>query len=211
MKEECVVSVAFRINYVRHSKVQEAWIKENNTEIDLILFRDKLPMSGCVHTDNIVSEFQKSLYGFKPHAIQHAIDLGYKKVIWLDPSILPTTSLDILVKSLDKHSMIVRTGDSPLSKMCNQKAKNWFAVSDEDIKDVKHIGGTIYAFNFNDPKVVEVFNLWKKVEEEGIFGNQDEFMAGHWADEACMALAMYKVGLPQYYESNFKYLNQKEL
>ncbi len=210
----CIVSVAFRNPYVQHQKKQ---IEELSSQCDLMFFTDQLPAKDTVHTEDIVTHFQKSLYGFKPHAIQVAIDNGYKKIIWLDPSVLPTAPMQTLIDSLDEHPMIVRTGDAPIVKMVNKKALNWFGydlpghpeLSSENLKDVKHIGGTVYGFNFKYPRVVEIFELWKKAEEEGIFGNQDEFMAGHWADEACMVLAMQNFGVKQYWEEKFTYYNMK--
>lgn len=207
--DKCIVSVAFREPYVTHS------VKQLQTlyywAYDKIVFRDQLPYKDGVHTENIVEHFQKSLYGFKPQAIQKAIDKGYRRIVWFDPSVLPVSNVQILFDALETHPIITRPGEEWLPKMCNQKAKNWFGVTDEDIKDKHTVAGTIYGFNFNDPKAVEVFNLWKKAEEEGIFGNQDEFMAGHWADEACMALSLHKTGVESYWVQDFKYLNQKEL
>lgn len=201
----CVVSVAFRNPYVQHMDKQLTVLEG----VDTIFFRDKLPMKDVVHTEDIVTHFQKSLYGFKPHAIQHAIDKGYKKVIWLDPSVLPTVPIQVLVDSLDEHPMIVRTGDAPISKMTSKRVKDYFKVTDAELEGVKHIGGTIYCFNFNNPKVVDVFNSWKLAEEEGFFGNQDEFMAGNWADESAMVLSLYKHKMTQYWEEKFTYYNMK--
>ena len=203
----CIVSVAFRQPYLAHSKHQEEEIKG----VDTIYYRDQLPHKDGVHTEDIVSHFQKSLYGFKPHAIQKARDLGYKKIVWFDPSTLPTCSVSVLFESLDRHPLIVRTGDHDIKDMCNQKSVKWFGLEPSDLEGHKHIGGTVYGFNFEDSITCEIFELWKKAEQEGIFGNQDEFMAGHWADEACLSLAMIVFGVDQYWESRFTYLNQKNL
>lgn len=205
----CIVSVAFREPYVKHSLKQEEKWREDKFYSDYEPWRDVLPCKNGWIDGNIVEHFQKSLYGFKPHAIQDAINDGYKKVIWFDPCVYPLSSIEVLSKSLDINPLIVIIGDAPITKMANQKAKDWFGVTDEELKDIKHIGGTIYAFNFENQKVLDTFNLWKKAEEEGIFGDQDAFMAGHWADEACMSLAMYKNGMEFYTETEFKYLNQK--
>lgn len=205
----CIVSVAFRNPYVQHMVKQRSFIARDNPNTHVLFFRDRLPGRNIIHEEDIVTRFQESLYGFKPHAIQMAIDEGYKKIIWLDPSVLPTASIDILTESLETNPMIVRIGDAPIAKMCSQKAKDWFEVKDSELEGVKHIGGTVYGFNFNNPKVVETFNLWKQAEEAGIFGTQDEFMAGHWADEACMVLAMYNNEMPQYWEEKFTYYNMK--
>lgn len=208
--DNCIVSVAFREPYVTHSKRQEGLIKATE-DITHVSFINELPTRNGIITQDIISCFQKSVYGFKPHAIQYAIEWDNKKIIWLDPSVLPITPMKVLFDSLDEHPVIVRTGDAPLSRMCNEKSKNWFGVTDAQLEGIKHIGGTIYGFNFNNQKTIEVFNLWKKSEEEGIFGAQHDFMAGHWADEACMALALFKIGIDQYWEEKFRYLNQKEL
>lgn len=208
----CICSVAFRQPYLNHNLKQAETISADGSDVDFLYFRDRLPMNGVVHEDNIVEQFQKSLYGFKPHAIQKAIDMGYEKIIWLDPSVLPTVSMQVLIDSLDENPMIVRSGEEWLPKMCNAKAKNYFNVTDEEIKDEHSVAGTVYCFNFNDPKTVEVFELWKKAEMDGIFGTQDDFMKGNnWADEMALSLSMFKLGIPKYWEQNFLFLNQKEM
>ena len=211
MSESCTVSVAFREPYITHQAKQFLCNAKYDIACHFKYFTDELPTKNGVFKDNIVSRFQESLYGFKPHAMQHAIDSGMKKVIWLDPSVLPTVSMQVLIDALDEHPLIIRSGEEPLAKMCNKKAKDWFGVTDEEIKNEKTCAGTIYGFNFAHPKAVEVFELWKRAEEEGIFGTQDDFMAGHWSDEACMGLALYKCGAERFYPSEFRYLNQKEL
>lgn len=208
---KCIVSVAFREPYVTHSKRQEEVIDKTFDGFQ-IYYRDNLPIkNGNVLGDLIVPTFQKSLYGFKPHAIQRAIDIGYKRIVWFDPSVLPTSDLNDLFKELEQTDMLVVKGDNPIVKMTSPKALEWFGTLQEQLSGINHIGGTFYGFNFNNPKTLEVFNLWKKAEEEGIFGNQDEFMAGHWADESCMALAMFKCGVEQKASKTLTYLNQKEL
>lgn len=213
----CIVSVAFREPYLRHSIKQEFLILANATadgvDLDTKFLRDQLPVKGGLETNDIVGTFQKSLYGFKPHAVQRAIDAGYKKIIWLDPSVLPTCSMQILIDALDEHPIIVRSGENNLADMCNDKAFKYFNVTHEELRlnKVRHVAGTIYGFNFNTTKAKHVFELWKAAEEDGIFGTQDEFMAGHWSDEACLALAMYCCSVKGYWDDKFTYLNQKEL
>lgn len=207
----CVVSVAFREPYLTHSARQKEFIQASNPEVEFMYYRDALPMKDRIEVDNVVHHFQQSLYGFKPHAIHRAIEEGYKKIIWLDPSVLPVESLTPLIKALDDHPVIVRTGDAPIARMTNQKAKDWFGVKDSELSDVKHVGGTVYCFNFNSPEAVKVFSLWMSAEKNGIFGTQDDFMASHWADESSMSLSLYKCNVPQYWCEEFGYQNQKEM
>lgn len=213
----CIVSVAFRQPYLRHSDTQRSAIELQKIGNSFFYFRDELPDKHDVIREDVVTHFQKSLYGFKPHAINQAYLASvlsgkkFDKLIWLDPSVLPTVSMQVLIDALDEHPIIVRPGEEPLTKMCNAKAKKWFGVTDEDIKDERTVAGTVYGFNFNEPKAVEVFNLWKKAEEEGIFQDQDAFMAGNWADESAFALCLYKCGVKAHWPETFTYLNQKNL
>lgn len=206
----CIVSVAFRNPYVQHMDKLVEFIKNDAQPVDMLFFKDELPSKDGIIKEDIVTHFQKSLYGFKPHAIQQAIEMGYEKIIWLDPSILPTVSLKVLIDALDEHPMVVRTGDAPITKMTNARVKKWFDVTDADLEGVKHIGGTIYCFNFNNLKTREVFDLWRLAEIEGMFGDQDEFMKGDcWADESAMVLSLHKIGVLQYWEEKFTYYNMK--
>lgn len=211
IKDCCIVTCAFREPYKTHSNVQLHTIKKELPELEVIRFIDELPYAEGIIKENIVERFQKSLYGFKPHAIQKAINRGFKYVIWFDPSVLPTSSIYDLFKELSDTDMLVRTGDNLLLKMTNDKAYKFFGVSKVQSVDVNHIGGTVYGFNFTDSKTLDVFNLWKLAEEKGVFGTQDDFMAGHWCDESCMALSMFRCGIKQKFSESFTYKNQKEI
>lgn len=197
-----IVTCAFREPYLTHNLNQLKRI--NNTSV--LTFRDCLPYSEGIIRDNIIDRFQKSLYGFKPNAIQKAIDLGEKYVIWFDPSVLPIDDVSVIYDQLKDSDMLIIKGNNHIKEMTNEKSFKYFGVN----PDVNHIGGTIYAFNFNSEKTKNAFNIWKQAEQDGIFGNQDEFMAGHWADESCMVLSMFKAGIEQK-QLNFNYKNQKEL
>ena len=200
----CVVTCAFREPYVTHHNNQIKLIKE-----PVISFVDCLPYGEGVVRSGVVERFQRSLYGFKPWAVKRALDEGYTKIIWFDPSVLPVDSVTSLFDELDNHSMLIRPGANTLDQMTSLNALNWFGVSMETARTLKHIGGTIYGFNFDMPRTRECFDLWLKAEQEGIFGDQEAFMNGHWADESCMSLAMFKTGV-EFVATNFKYKNQKE-
>ena len=203
-----VVSCAFREPYLTHSFNQEKVLLKSKG-VNGAVCKEALPYKEGLVTENIIERFQKSLYGFKPHAIQTILDTGCKQIIWLDPSVLPTTDINLMFDELEKTDMLVQTGTDNINDMANDKSIKWFGLDRDNLKDVRHIGGTVYGFNFDNPKTLATFNLWKRAEEEGIFGNQDEFMAGHWADESCLALAMHVNGIEQKFSKTFKFRNQK--
>lgn len=210
-KDCCIVTCAFREPYLTHNIRQLKSIDSFMPGLEVLSWRDCLPYSEGVVKENVVARFQQSLYGFKPHAIYEAYKKGYKRVVWLDPSVLPTSSPAILFDTLETIPIIVRTGDHDITSMTSQRVLDWFGINPGLLKGTKHVGGTVYGFNFKYGKASSVFNKWSLAEVSGMFGDQDEFMAGHWADESCMALSMFSHNAPQYYPTGFTYLNQKEL
>jgi len=159
MNNACVVSVAFREPYLSHSIRQEQTIRDATPFVSYFSYRDVLPMKDRLETKDIVTRFQESLYGFKPHAIQRMRDKGFTKVIWFDPSVLPTVPVTTILNALDHYPVLVRPGENEIVEMTNRKALNWFGVSTDELKGVKHVAGTVYAFNFSNPRAVEVFEL----------------------------------------------------
>lgn len=200
-----IVTCAFREPYLSHNIKQ----LETLTGVPVLSFRDCLPYAEGLVTENIVERFQKSLYGFKPHAIQKARDMGATKVIWMDPSVYPLESVQTIYDQLDKHPMLVIKGDRHIKDMTSERLLHEFTFGTPKLSlDVNHIGGTIYAFNFEDKNVRNAFHNWKAFEIDGFFGDQTEFMKGHWADESCLALCLAHSGVEQV-SLNFKYRNQK--
>jgi hypothetical protein len=196
-----IVTCAFREPYLTHNTNQLSAL----SGFPVLSFRDCLPYSEGIVRQGVKERFQQSLYGFKPHAIQQALGLGYRHIVWMDPSVMPLEPIETIFEQLSKVDMLVIPGHAHINKMTSQKAFDYFGVN----PDVNHIGGTIYAFNFNHEATINAFMYWKQAEMDGIFGNQDEFMKGHWADESCMALSMAKAGVEQKY-LQFKYKNQKD-
>lgn len=193
-----IVTCAFREPYLTHNTKQ----LETLNGVPVLSFRDCLPYSEGLVTENIVSRFQKSLYGFKPHAIYRAMQLS-RKVIWMDPSVYPLESVQTIYDQLETNPMLVIKGDNHISKMTSQRVLDLFPNT-----NTNHIGGTIYAFNFENEKVLNCFFDWQKLEKDGYFGDQEEHMKGHWCDESLMALCMEAHGIEQV-SLNFKYRNQK--
>ena len=196
-----IVTCAFRSPYLEHNTNQLNTIKG----VPVLSFRDCLPYGEGIVREGVKERFQESMYGFKPHAVQQALGLGHRLIVWMDPSVLPLEDVSTIFEQLSQTDMLVIKGDNHINKMTNEKAFRHFGIR----PDVNHIGGTIYAFNFNNERTINAFQYWKQAETLGIFGNQDEFMKGHWADESCMALSMAKAGIEQQ-SLVFKYKNQKD-
>jgi hypothetical protein len=139
-----------------------------------------------------------SLYGFKPHAVEYALDQGYKKIMFFDPAILLMKPINFYMYEAHKYGVCCARDDNKLSQFCDDRSLESFELTREDIKDWHLVGGSFYYFDFNLELCQQVFSTWIYAEKIGLFGSQREQasgkLQGHRSDEAIMALALYSAG-----------------
>lgn len=138
--------------------------------------------------------FLESLYGFKPHAILHAWNEGYERIIWIDTACLLLDRVDYLFDLCPAHGVAAVKDDLKLP--ASDTALDHFKYRRKDIADFHLVGGSLYAFDMYYSK--SVFTTWMMAEKMGIFGSQEEEasgkLQGHRHDETCMALSLYRHG-----------------
>lgn len=136
--------------------------------------------------------FENSLYGFKVHAVTHARNKGFKKIIWLDTACIVHDHLDYLFHS-DMPPVVAVRDESKLIDTISDKALAYYGKPFD--KSWHLVGGSMYAFSFNEPDCEFIFNHWAKAEADGIFGSAHEQASEqinkHRHDESCMAMALY--------------------
>lgn len=189
MTDFTFLSVAFGARYVEqqirlHESIANIYPNEPH-----ICWTDCMPPGAKPHAE--------SLYGFKPHAAQHALDLGFKKIIWLDPACILVDKVDYYFE-LGIPVMAVKD-DNKLKNYIGDRAKFWYSIGGGYISDNYHlVGGSIYVFDFNHKDTQKIFDSWYNAEQHGIFGSQKEQASGqinkHRNDESCMAMALYTNG-----------------
>jgi len=183
------VCVAFGDRYVEQQVRLRLSIYEIYPEANIIFWTNTLPKGS--------RSFYDSLYGFKPWAIQEAIDRGFRKVIFLDPAMILVDKIDYLFQ----FDMMAVMDDNLLYNLISDKCRITYLLTNEQIKDRKWhlVGGSIYYFDFTKEVTQKIFETWKSMEEKGLFGSQEEEaterLQGHRADETCMAISMYLHGV----------------
>lgn len=182
MKDFVFVSVAFGPLYVEQQDRLKESIMAIYPDANLLFWRDCLPEKS--------KPFLDSLYGFKVHAIQEAIDKGFKRVLWLDPAMILCRHIDWI----GDHMMVAVKDENKLS----QYISDWYLESNllsrKAVEKDHLVGGSLYYFDFNFVTAQSIFKKWKSDEAAGCFGSQDEEasgkLQGHRADESCMALSI---------------------
>lgn len=187
MTDFCFLSVAFGPRYIEQQTRLHKSLQAIHPEAKHFAWTDALPEGS--------KAFSESLYGFKVHAVKHALKASYKKIIWLDPAC-------IVVKPVYYYftlglPVIAAKDDNPLVNNIADKALMWYSkLSIPDNWNL--VGGSLYVFDFNHPDCQKIFNTWERAEANGIFGSQQEQSTGkidkHRNDESCMAMSLYLCG-----------------
>ena len=191
MKDIAFVSVAFGEQYVeQQARLRESLEKVYGDEGTIFSWTDELPTGA--------KPFNKSLYGFKPHAVEFVRKQGYKKICWLDTAIIVQDRIEYYDRFIKELGVIAFIDENKLSRFCSRRALRHFQVPPHKITRWNLVGGSFYYFDFNLPLCRAIFDKWMHAEQMGIFGSQrDEAMGllrGHRHDEACMALSLYTSG-----------------
>jgi hypothetical protein len=188
MTDFIFLSVAFGERYVEQQLRLHNSIMAIYPTVTHQAWREGLPLESRAH--------KESLYGFKVHAVKWAYDLGYNKIIWLDPACILQHPVDYWFSEGMPPVLAVKD-DNKLDKMIGRKAMEYYG--NPDITGWHLVGGSLYVFDFNKTVTHDVFNHWMKAETDGVFGSQaeqsSEKINGHRNDESCMAAAMYSHGV----------------
>lgn len=184
------VCVAFGSAYVEQQKRLKESILSIYPDADLIFWTDELPPGS--------KRFSESLYGFKPHAVQCASELGFTKIAFFDPACILMGKLDYYQELVKDYGVIAVQDDNKLPQYCYRKATDYFKLDRHQIIDWHLVGGSFYYFDFELPLCDYVFYKWMDAERAGLFGSQQEQASnklhGHRSDEAIMSLALYTSG-----------------
>jgi hypothetical protein len=179
-----ICTVAFGDRYVQQQDRMLATLPKN---VSVFKWTNSYPPTSLT--------MEESLYGFKVHAINHAFEMGWRQIIWLDTACIIKGSLDYLFAP-EMPAVVAVKDDTPLLRTISDRAIQYYG----GIPDDWHlVGGSLYAFDFNKDGCAQVFKHWAKAEGDGIFGNMKQMVSEqinrHRHDESCMAVAMYSNGI----------------
>lgn len=197
-----ILSIAFGYRYVVQQRRMVESAQRTNPGVDVAVWTDEYPPGSRSHSE--------SLYGFKVHAVQWALERGYKRIIWLDTACVLQHSIEPWFVGTMPPVIAVRD-DNALTKCIADKALAYYG--NPDITGRHLVGGSLYVFDFIRRNATHIFNKWAEAERMGVFGSQAEQAGGkinkHRHDESCMAMALYDMNVPPLTHDEARY-NQDE-
>lgn len=190
MTDFCFVNVSFGDRYVRTQERLKESILRIYPDAAMFFWTHELPPKS--------KPFVQSLYGFKVHAVNHAREAGFKKIIWIDTCAVLKSYVEPLWPLLKTYGVWAVADEVTVKRYCSQKLRDTYKIPDT----LKLVGGSLYLFDFENFKSQLIFRQWEKMEAAGLFGSMGLIMnegktndgidhCGHRMDETCMAICMW--------------------
>lgn len=183
MDDLVFVSVAFGQAYLDQQVRLKKSILDLIPDANILFYYDIMPPGA--------RSMDKSLYGFKPHAIAEA-KKQFQRVIWLDPAmILVDTNFD----DLTRFPVAAVRDDHKLNPFISDQALDHYGITRAQVHHVHLVGGSLYYFDFRMAVATDVLNIWLEAEKSNMFDGYGQrhtgATRGHRNDEALMAVAMF--------------------
>lgn len=138
-------------------------------------------------------KFQESLYGFKVHMIRECIQMGYSKIIFFDTAICLEDRVDYWFELAKNRGFLAAHDRQTLDRVTSDACLKYLGITRASVESVNLVGGSLYIMDFDVPLCLNIFMMWSRMEENGLFGKQDDLshdrLQGHRMDETCLALA----------------------
>jgi hypothetical protein len=142
-------------------------------------------------------------YQFKPHMVLEAYEAGYREIIWMDSTCRMLSNPNSLLglAGTDHMSGIV-TWDNighPVVNYTSDTAMKNMNVTVESLQGVKQIMACCIVFNFNNTKLMPIFEYWLEQSVNNSFypdtTNRQGFISPRH-DQAALSIILHKFNIP---------------
>lgn len=193
-KDYCVVTFGKGYNFERGV----ARLKQQCEELFI-------PFLGFTEYPTGCPTHEESPFAFKFFCIQEALKYGYKKILWLDTSVIIKRQInDIFERINDVGYFILYNHD--LGSFCSDKALKTLNITREESFNLPCMQGTNFGLNFTHANVRRFFDKIIQLATDGITfpgpHNNNNFKAskdirvkGHRHDQTAMSVIALRCGM----------------
>jgi len=129
---------------------------------DLLFFTEESQFNSPTHKENP--------YAFKTYAFQHAINLGYKKILWLDASIYAIKNISPVWEIIEKKGYIMQEAGWNCGQWSNDKSLEYFGIErDYAMKMPMYGNAGLLGLNVEKELPKLFFDRWHKASKDGVF------------------------------------------
>ncbi len=131
-------------------------------------------------------------YAFKPCFFREARRLGYKRVLWLDASILPVVSLNRIFDDIALKGYFAMGNGQVVGTFMNDQAAAGLGVSMEECSKIPSCSAGLFGVDFSNEKAAHVISLWYQAAR-----HPDAFFSAR-SDQSALSVILYQQGMQQW-------------
>ncbi len=157
--DKCIINVSTKKYWKGQRRLKSTL--QGNTDADLLFFKHEEQVGALSH--------HESMYGFKPMAFKKAYDLGYRKILWLDASMLVIKDLNPIFEAIEKDGYFFQDSGWMNDRWTTEKAKSYFGTDQG-----KMISSGVLGLNLDNPVASDFLYLWIGAMNDGLFNGSHE-------------------------------------
>ena len=189
--ETCIINVGVDYWYPKGTKRLKETLIENGWNGDMLIDTD-YPDNSPIHEINP--------YAFKVFQFEKALSLGYKKIFWMDCSIVSSPNPNKIIEIMNENPCyFVKNGQS-VGQETNDYTLRYFQIKRDDAMELPQICSGFFGLDFDTELGQNIFRSWKHACANGCFkGNRvhdkrdskDPRFLHHRQDQSSLSLAIY--------------------
>lgn len=204
MNDLCITSFAKGHNFERGIKRLEQNIKEK-VNIPFIPFQE-YPI-GC-------PSHQISPFAFKFFCINECFKQGFKKILWLDSSVIIKSDINDIIQLLETQGYFFIQNSHSVGEYCHDQALITLKITREESFNIPCLQGTNFGLNLNLSVCRDFLNQLLTLSCDGVtfpgphnnknkLASIDNRVAGHRHDQTAMSVIALRLNMShwwRYYE-----------
>jgi hypothetical protein len=195
--------------YVRGAERLRNSLLENGFGGDLLFFTEESQVNAPIHVLNP--------YAFKTYTFEYALNLGYKKILWLDASVYAIKNIDRVWEILDDIGFLMQNAGHLIGNWTNDTCLHYFGINREQALQMNMYGNAgLLGLNFERQICSDFFQQWHQSSKDGIFKgewtnknnteSQDERCFGHRHDMSAGSIIANKLCMNEHFFSTTEIL-----
>jgi len=137
-------------------------------------------------------------YAFKLFALEYALKLGHRTLLWVDSRVYATAPVEPLFDQLERDGYFLVHGADMLGNWTSDDCLAHWSMNRDEAMGVWLLSGTYIGFDLGNSLGREIFREWQWHYEQGRFmgaRSKDPRCLGHRNDEVPLSFMAHKMGL----------------
>jgi hypothetical protein len=128
-------------------------------------------------------------YAFKPCFFREAKRLGYKRVLWLDTSILPVASLNDIFETISSRGYFAVPSGGVVGPSMNKYAATALGTTLAECSKIPSCSAGLFGIDFSNEKAAGAFSRWYLAAKD-----PDAFFSAR-SDQNALSIILYQLDM----------------